>query len=94
MWNALREAAFVDDFRVDPEDLLAAVFGMGPEEVRDELIEPLLTELGLRVDGIDFTGFDFASIATVEDAALFLTRIAYAQTQGVRMPRFIDLHCQ
>jgi hypothetical protein len=55
---------------------------MGPEEVRDDIIEPLLNKLSLKVDRIDFTGFDFASIITPRDIAAFIVRVASLQYVG------------
>jgi len=79
----LREQAFVPDFRPGPNDSLPKVYAMGPEEVRDIVIEPLLAKLGLSVSGIDFTGFDFASIATPKDAGGFVMTIAEGQKEEV-----------
>ncbi|HEU4962155.1 MAG TPA: hypothetical protein VFT56_17335 [Sphingomonas sp.] len=79
LWGILRDEAFVADFRPDPNDDLAKVYAMGPEEVRDELIEPLLTRLGLSVSGIDFTGFDFSSITTPRGVSRFVVKVADAQ---------------
>ncbi|BBF68395.1 hypothetical protein [Sphingomonas bisphenolicum] len=76
LWGMLREEAFVPDFRPEPEDSLSKVYAMGPEEVRDDLVEPLLDRLGLDVEGIDFKGFDFALIATPRDVAQFMLKIA------------------
>jgi hypothetical protein len=55
---------------------------MGPEEVRDDIIEPLLNKLGLKVDHIDFTGFNFARITTPRDIAAFVVRVAALQYVG------------
>jgi hypothetical protein len=79
LWEILRGEAFVPDFRPDPDDRLARVYAMGPEEVRDDVIDPLLTRLGLSVSGIDFTGFDFSSIATPKDVSRFVVKVADAQ---------------
>ena len=79
LWEMLREAAFVPDFRPDPDDSLSKLYAMGPEEVRDDVIEPLLTKLGLGVSGIDFTGFDFSSIATPRDVVAFVMKVVDAQ---------------
>lgn len=84
LWGILREEAFVPDFRPLPEDDLSTVYAMGPEEVRDDVIEPLLTKLGLSVEGIDFTGFDFSSIATSRDVGRFVVKVAEAQGRGER----------
>lgn len=89
LWEMLREAAFVPDFRPDPDDSLSQLYAMGPEEVRDDVIEPLLTKLGLSVSGIDFTSFDFSSIATPRDVVAFVIKVVDAQN-GER-PRFLDL---
>lgn len=79
LWTLLRDAAFIADFRPDPNDDLAKVYAMGPEEVRDDLIDLLLTRLGVTVSGIDFTGFDFSSIATPRDVSRFVEKVADAQ---------------
>lgn len=84
MWEMLRAKAFVPDFRPDPGDSLSTVYAMGPEEVRDDLIEPLLTTLGLSPSGFDFTGFDFSSIATPKDASELVLKIADAQRVDAR----------
>lgn len=89
LWEMLREAAFVPDFRPDPDDSLSQLYAMGPEEVRDDVIEPLLTKLGLSVSGIYFTSFDFSSIATPRDVVAFVIKVVDAQN-GER-PRFLDL---
>ena len=90
LWELLRERAFVPDFRPDPDDELDKVFAMDPEIVRDELVGELLKTLGLSVGGIDFTGFDFASVATPRDVVTFLMKVAEAQNdEGKR--RFIDM---
>ena len=79
LWELLRQQAFVPDFRPDPNDDLSEVYAIGPEEVRDDVIDPLLDRLGLSVSGIDFTGFDFASIATPTDVVAFVMKVADAQ---------------
>jgi hypothetical protein len=90
LWELLRETAFVPDFKPAPEDALSQVYAMGPEEVMYDVIEPLLTRLGLSVSGIDFTGFDFASVATPRDVVAFVTKVADAQNgEGER--RFVDM---
>lgn len=90
LWEILQEEAFVRDFRPGPDDNLSGVYGMGPEDVRDDVIAPLLDRLGLSVQGIDFTGFDFSSIVNPRDAGRFVMRIAAAQNRhGGR--RFTDL---
>jgi hypothetical protein len=90
LWELLRERAFVPDFRPDPDDDLAKVFAMDPEIVRDEVVDEILTKLGLSVSGIDFTGFDFASVATPRDVVAFVMKIADAQNgEGER--RFVDM---
>lgn len=90
LWELLRDRAFVADFRPDPDDDLAKVFAMDPEIVRDEVVDEILTKLGLNVSGIDFTGFDFASVATPRDVVAFLTTVADAQNnEGKR--RFVDM---
>lgn len=90
LWELLRERAFVPDFRPDPDDDLAKVFAMDPEIVRDEVVDEILTKLGLSVSGIDFTGFDFASVATPRDVVAFVTTVADVQnSEGER--RFVDM---
>lgn len=79
LWELLRERAFVLDFRPEPDDDLYKVFAMDPEIVRDEVIDVLLTKLKLSVSGIDFTGFDFASITTPKDVSRFVAKVADAQ---------------
>lgn len=89
LWELLRELAFVPDFRPDPDDSLAKVYAMGPEEVRDDVIEPLLARLGVSVSGIDFTGFDFSSVVTPKDVMAFVMKIVDAQNcEGGR--QFVD----
>jgi hypothetical protein len=90
LWELLRQQAFVPDFRPDPNDDLSKVNAMGPEEVRDDVIDPLLDRLGLSVSGIDFTGFDFSSVATPRDVIAFVMKVADAQnSEGKR--RFVDM---
>lgn len=90
LWELLRERAFIPDFRPDPEDDLAKVFAMDAEIVRDEVVDELLTKFGLSVSGIDFTGFDFSSVATPRDVGEFVMKIEDAQNdEGTR--RFVDI---
>jgi len=63
---------------------------MGPEEVLDDLIEPLLTSLGLSVSGLDFTGFDLASITTPQGVVRFMMKVAEAPNEVGRR-RFVDI---
>lgn len=79
LWEMLREHAFVADFRPDPNDDLAKVYALGPEEVRDDIVDPLLDRLGLSFSGMDFTGFDFASITTPKDISAFVAKVAEGQ---------------
>jgi hypothetical protein len=79
LWDMLRDLAFVPDFRPDSGDSLSRVYAMGPEEVLDDLIEPLLAKLGLSVSGIDFTGFDLALIDTPMDVVRLMVKVAEAQ---------------
>lgn len=90
IWDLLRERAFVSDFRPDPDDDLYRVFGMDAEIVRDEVFDKLLTTLGLSVSGIDFAGFDFASMTTPRDVSYFLAKIADAQS-GSGKQRMSDM---
>lgn len=90
LWELLRERAFVPDFRPDPDDDLAKVFAMDSEIVRDEVVDELLTKLRLSVSGIDFTGFDFSSVATPRDVFAFVTKVADAQN-GEGKRRFGDI---
>lgn len=77
----LRRQAFVPDFRPCPDDDLAKIYAMGPEEVRDDLIDPLLDMLGLDVSGLDVAGFDFAAITTPRQVIEFLVNVAEAQNR-------------
>lgn len=90
LWELLKEHAFIEDFRPGPDDDLYKIFAMDPEIVRDELIDSLLTKLGLSVDGIDFAGFDFASITTPRDVSSFATQVADAQGKADKQ-RMSDL---
>ena len=49
---------------------------MGPEEVRDDLIDPITEKLNLDLSRYDFKGFDFASLKTPSDVARFLMGLA------------------
>ncbi|WP_415644201.1 hypothetical protein [Sphingomonas antarctica] len=90
LWELLRQQAFVPDFRPDPNDDLSKVNAMGPEEVRDDVIDPLLDRLGLSVSGIDFTDFDFSSVATPRDVIAFVTKVADARN-GEGKRRSVDM---
>ena len=72
LWDLLREKAFVEDFRPSADDNLANVFAMGPEEVRDDLVEPLIEGLDLDVSSISFKDFDFDTLRTPKDVANFI----------------------
>lgn len=77
LWDHLRkDQAFVEDFRPLPEDDLAKIYAMGPEEVRDDLISPIAEKLNLDLSRYDFEGFDFASLKTPSDVAIFLMSLA------------------
>ena len=90
LWELLRERAFVRDFRPEPEDDLYRVFAMDAEIVRDEVIHVLLAKLNLSVSGLDFSGFDFASIETPQDVFSFLKKVADAQNDALER-RFVDM---
>lgn len=49
---------------------------MGPEEVRYDMVNPIAKQLGLDLGLYDDTGFDFASLKTPSDVALFLMSLA------------------
>lgn len=89
LWKILREEALVPDFRPGADDSLSKVYAMGPEEVRDDVIDPLLAKLGLSVGGINFAGFDFSSIATPKGVGRFVMQVADAQNGEDR--RFTDM---
>ena len=76
LWEILREESFVPDFRPKADDSLPKIYSLGPEEVRDDLIEPLLDRLGLNVAGIDFRAVDFTSVVTPKDVGNLVMRIA------------------
>jgi len=77
LWNHLRnDHAFVEDFRPLPQDDLAEVYAIGPEEVRDDLVDTITEELYLDISRFDFAGFDFATLRTPLDVALFLMGLA------------------
>ena len=63
---------------------------MDAEIVRDEFVDVLLDSLELSVSGIDFTGFDFASLKTPRDVSRFVATVADAQG-GARKQRFVDM---
>jgi len=80
LWDCLREErAFVADFRPDTSDDLAKVYAMGPEEIVDDFLEPLTTQLSLDVEDVDFKTLGFHSINTVADFAHFMMRLAASQ---------------
>lgn len=89
LWTLLQDSAFIPDFRPDPDDNLAEVYAMGPEEVRDDIIEPLLNKLSLEVDQVDFTGFNFARITTPRDVAAFIGKVASLQGSDHKQ-RFVE----
>lgn len=89
LWDLLREAAFVPDFRPDPDDSLSEVYAKGPEEVWDDVIVPLLDKLGVSVSGIDFTRFNFSSVATPRDVVAFVMKVAEAGN-GEGKRQFVD----
>lgn len=77
LWDCFREErAFVTDFRPDVNDDLSKVYAMGPEEIIDDILEPLTTQLGLDVNGIDFKALGFESIKTPADVARFVMKMA------------------
>jgi len=77
LWDNLREEqAFVEDFRPDPQDNLAEIFAMGPEEVRYDMVDPIADQLGLDLGLHDNKRFDFASLETPSDVARFLMSLA------------------
>lgn len=90
LWDLLREEAFVADFRPDLDDSLDEVYCMGPEEVRDDVIEPILDKMALDPSWIDFRGFDFASVTTPREVIAFILKIANAQNGGGKR-RFVDM---
>jgi hypothetical protein len=80
LWDCLRdEIALVPDFRPDVNDDLKKVYAMGPEEIVDDFLEPLATQLSLDVEGVDFKALGFHSINTVVDFAHFMMRLAESQ---------------
>lgn len=81
LWKELRDAAFVPDFRPHPSESLTEVYGIGPEEAIDEVIEPILKRLGLSWDGLDFTGFDRESLVTPKDLGEFLMKVVDAKNK-------------
>ena len=88
IWDYLRnEQAFVEDFRPDPVEDLAEVYAMGPEEVRDDLIDPITERLGLDLSRYDFKGFDFRSLKTPSDVARFLMSLAGEKNEASVAPR-------
>ena len=79
LWNCLSgERALVPDFRPKVNDDLAKVYGMGPEEIVDDILEPLTAQLDLDVSGIDFKALGFGSIKTPADVAHFVMKMATA----------------
>ena len=77
IWDNLRkEQAFVEDFRPDPQDNLAEIYAMGPEEVRYDMVDPITEQLNLDLSLYDGRGFDFASLKTPSDVAIFLMSLA------------------
>jgi len=86
LWKILQERAFVDDFRPEVDDDLYKIFAMDPEIVRDELVDVMLSRLSLSVEGIDFSGFDFASIKTPRDVSRFVVKVADAQSKAGKHP--------
>jgi hypothetical protein len=79
LWNCLSvERALVPDFRPEVNDDLAKVYAMGPEEIIDDILEPLTAQLNLDVSGIDFKALGFDSIKTPADVAHFVMKMAIA----------------
>jgi hypothetical protein len=77
LWDALREAAFVPDFRPDVDDDLMKIYAMGGEEVRDDLVEPIANALELDTEHADFRSLDFSALSTPKDVAKLLLGIAH-----------------
>ena len=78
LWDALRSVAFVADFRPSYDDDLAALYAMGPDEVRDELIDVILNALSIDVSGINFSHVDFGTIKSPKDVANFIVNVVGA----------------
>lgn len=76
LWNHLREKqAFVEDFRPDPQDEFSEVYAMGPEEVLDELIEPISDKLGIDLNFYENNDISLVYLNTPSDAARFLMNL-------------------
>lgn len=76
LWDCLSvERALVPDFRPEVNDDLVEVYAMGPEEIVDDILEPLSTQLNLDVSGIDFKALGFASVRTPADVAHFVMKM-------------------
>lgn len=78
LWDKLREVAFVPDFRPDIDDNLMDIYAIDGEEVRDDLVEPIVEVLGIDTSNMDFSNLDFSSISTPKGVAGLLVRIASA----------------
>lgn len=77
LWDCFCDGrAFVPDFRPDVSDDLAKVYAMGPEEIIDDILEPLTAQLRLDVEALDFKALGFDSIKTPADVAHFVMRLA------------------
>lgn len=50
VWRILRGMAFVPDFRPHPLDSLDKIYGIGGEEIRDEIVEPIINRLNMEID--------------------------------------------
>ncbi len=75
LWARLRESSFVEDFKPAIDDDLHDIYGLSSESVRDEVISGIVDALGVRAEGIDFTGFSFDAVKTPIDIIDFIEKV-------------------
>jgi hypothetical protein len=72
----------VRDFRPLSDDNLDRVFGFGPEEVSEELVELLMEKLGLAGAETALADVDFRNVVTPQNVQEVLVKIAKCAADG------------
>jgi hypothetical protein len=76
LWDCFSNTrALVPDFRPDVNDDLARVYAMGPEEIIDDILDPITTQLNLDIYGLNFKALGFDAIKTIANVADFIKLI-------------------
>ena len=80
LWKLIRdELAFIPDFKPAANDSFSKIYGLYTDDLQDDILDPLTSQCGIDMSGMDFRGQDLSLIDTPAEVNRFVSRPATSQ---------------